>query len=130
MELKLKLIPQISPFSHDTTIIIEGKYPHSSCLCYSCIVMFLHVLTMFDDIAEIELLQLLKKKDMFSSPSSGLSFSSFASSRGSRSARSAARSAGRSPGPVGGRERRLGLRGGAALGRPRSTWEARVNTKK
>ena len=127
MELKLKLIPQISPFSHDTTIIIEGKYPHSSCLCYSCIVMFLHVLTMFDDIAEIELLQLLKKKDMFSSPSSGLSFSSFASSRGSRSARSAA---GRSPGPVGGRERRLGLRGGAALGRPRSTWEVRVNTKK
>ena len=82
MELKLKLIPQISPFSHDTTIIIEGKYPHSSCLCYSCIVMFLHVLTMFDDIAEIEPLQLLKKKDMFSSPSSGLSFSSFASSRG------------------------------------------------
>ena len=122
MELKLKLIPQISPFSHDTTIIIEGKYPHSSCLCYSCIVMFLHVLTMFDDIAEIELLQLLKKRDMFSSPSSGLSFSSFASSRGSRSARSAARSAGRSPGPVGGRERRLGLRG--------STWEVRVNTKK
>jgi len=76
---------------------------------------------MFDDIAEIELLQLLKKKDMFSSPSSGLSFSSFASSRGR---------AGRSPGPVGGRERRLGLRGGAALGRPRSTWEVRVNTKK
>ena len=96
--------------------------------------MFLHVLTMFDEIAEIELLQLLKKKDMFSSPSSGLSFSSFASSRGSRSARSAVRSAvrsaGRSPGPVGGRERRLGLRGGAALGRPRSTWEVRVNTKK
>jgi hypothetical protein len=92
--------------------------------------MFLHVLTMFDEIAEIELLQLLKKKDMFSSPSSGLSFSSFASSRGSRSARSAVRSAGRSPGPVGGGERRLGLRGGAALGRPRSTWEVRVNTKK